>query len=78
MKESSEKNDFITKTTQPRSSTTLTEAEKNLTINKPEINDEKDIMLALCDSLNGLYDNLSKLSNAMEQKIMEHDSNQKK
>jgi hypothetical protein len=78
MKKILEKNVLITKTAQHRSLTTLNEAEKNLTINKPKTNDEEKIMLALCDSLNGLYDNLSMLSNAMEKKIMEHNLNQKK
>jgi len=51
-------------------------SEEDLTINKPETNVDESIMLALCDSLNELYDKLSILSNVMEKKISEHNLNQ--
>jgi len=50
--------------------------EEDLTIDKPETNDDESLMLALCDSLNELYDKLSMLSHVMEEKIMEHNLNQ--
>ena len=51
--------------------------EEDLTIDKPETNDDESAMLALCESLNELYDKLSMLSNVMEKKIIEHNLNQK-
>jgi hypothetical protein len=78
MKESLEKNGFINQTAQPSSFSALIGAKKDLTINKPETNAEERMMLALCDSLDGLYDKLSMLSNAMEMKIMEQNLSQKK
>jgi len=51
--------------------------EENLTIDKPETNDDESAMIELCESLNELYDKLSMLSNVMEKKIIEHNLNQK-
>jgi len=51
--------------------------EEDLTANKPETNEDAKAMLALCNSLDELHDKLSKLSNIMEKKIMEHNLNQK-
>ena len=50
--------------------------EEDLTIENPETNDDEGIMLALCDSLNELYDKLSILNHVMEEKIMEHNLSQ--
>ena len=57
-----------TQTAQPRTCAKLNEPEK--VINDNENNME--ILLSLCNSLDVLHDNLSKLSNVLEKKIEEH------
>ena len=62
----------VTETAQSRSAAQLSEEEKNLTINTSnESKKEKQIRLmhTLNDSLNGLYENLSKLSKIMEKEL---------
>jgi len=57
-----------TQTAQPRTCAKLSEPEK--VINDNENNME--ILLSLCNSMDELYNNLSKLSNVLEKKIEEH------
>jgi hypothetical protein len=68
---------FITQTTQPCSWAVLNEAGKDLTINKSEEDDNARLLLALYDSLNGLYEKLSRLSYVMGKNIVEHNLSQK-
>jgi hypothetical protein len=73
-----------TRTAQPRTCAKLNEPEKNLTLYKPE--KEKDdnnednvkLLLSLCNSMDELYNNLSKLSNVLEKRIEEHNISQGK
>jgi hypothetical protein len=65
----------MTKTSQPRSWATLSK-EKDLTINKSEIEDNMNFLLMLCDSLNELYEKLNRLSHIMGKKIIEHNLSQ--
>jgi len=60
------------KTIQPRASkTTVFETDKNLHIQKHIPENNISLILSVCDSLNNLYEKLSKLSYLMERKIME-------
>ena len=63
---------LVTQTTQPRSWATLSEMKKDLTINKPETEDNARLLFMACDSLNGLYESLIRLSHEMDKKIMEY------
>jgi hypothetical protein len=67
----SRKGVHTTQTAQSRSAAQLNEEEKNLTINtsnKSEKEKQIRLMINLSDSLNELYENLSKLSKIMEKK----------
>ena len=55
-----------TQTAQPRTCAKLNEPEKVKNDNNVEI------LLSLCNSMDELYNNLSKLSNVLEKKIEEH------
>jgi len=67
----------MTQTTQPRSWATLSEAGKDLTINKQEQEDNIGLFLTVCGNLNELYKKLAKLNHVMGKKITEHYSCQK-
>jgi len=62
----------MTQTAQPRSWAVISEPGKDLTIHKPEAEDNMGLLLSVCDSLNNLYEMLNRLNYAMERKIMEH------
>jgi hypothetical protein len=51
----------MTKTAQPRSWATLSEPGRNLTIQKPEAEENKFLMRTLVDELNNLQKELEKL-----------------
>jgi len=61
----------MTQTTQPRSLASLSEEGKDLTINKPETEDRMSLLLSIFDSLNTLYETLSRLDYVLERKIVE-------
>jgi len=68
----------MTKTAQPRSWAVLSKECKgqDLTINESKTEDNVNLMLMLCDSLNDLYEKLNRLSYVMEKKIIEHNLSQ--
>jgi len=55
----------MTKTIQPYSRAYLNETGKNLTRDKSKIEDNVRLLSLLCDSLNNLYESLSKLNYIM-------------
>jgi hypothetical protein len=61
----------LTQTVQPRSWASLHDADKDLTINKPETEDNMGLLLQVFDSLNALCEKLSKLDYALKRKNME-------
>jgi len=61
----------MSRTEQPRSWATLSNAGEDLNKNKPEIESNKTIVLSLIDSLNNLYEKLIRLDNVMKRKIIE-------
>jgi hypothetical protein len=61
----------MTKTVQVRSWAYLNESGKDINIDKPQKEDDRRLLLSLFDSLNNLYETLSRLHYAMERKIME-------
>jgi len=71
MKRLKNKSVGATQTAQPRSLAKLAEEGKDLTIKKPEKDDNVKLLLTLCDSANELYEKLSMLSNALEKRIEE-------
>jgi len=62
----------MTQTAQPRSLAKLSNAGKDLTVNKSKNDDNVKLLLSLCDSLNELYEKLNRLSNILGKKIVEH------
>jgi hypothetical protein len=62
---------FLTQTTQPCSWASLNEAGKDLQINKPETENNMGLIRSILDSLNNLYESLSRLGYVMERKNME-------
>jgi len=61
----------MTKTIQPRSWALLSETGKDLTLKKPEAEDNMSLLLSVFDSLNTLHEMLFKLNSAIERKIIE-------
>jgi len=61
----------MTQTTQPRSWATLSEAGKDLTIRKPEAEDNRSLMLSVFDNLNDLREKLSRLEYLLKRKSIE-------
>jgi hypothetical protein len=61
----------MTQTAQPRSWATLSEAGKDLTIQKPEPEDNRSLMLSVFDNLNSLCEKLSRLEYLLKRKNME-------
>jgi len=68
---------FMTQTTQPRSWALLSEPGKDLTINKPEKEDNQSLLLSVYDSLNTLYEKLSRLDSIIQRKKLEQIRNGK-
>jgi len=62
---------FMTKTIQSCSRAALCATHKKLTIKKPETEDNMRLLLLICDSLNELYEKLSRLNYVMERRIIE-------
>jgi len=58
----------MTKTIQSRSSATLIEAGKDLTIQKPEAEDTMSLLLSVYDGLNDLYEKLSRLNYVIQKR----------
>jgi len=67
----------MTQTKQSRSTAALNKTGKDLTETGSTKEDNKKLMLAVCDNLNELYEKLNKLSYLMGRKIMEHNLSQK-
>jgi len=65
----------MTQTIQPRSLGYLSEAEKNLTINKPEAEDNMSLLLSVFDSLNKLHEKLNRLDYVIQRKKIEQKIN---
>jgi len=63
-----------TQTAQPRTCAKLSEPEKVKNDNENNV----EILLSLCNSMDELYNNLSKLSNVLEKRIEEHNISQGK
>jgi len=61
----------MTQTIQHRSCVILTKTYTDLTMQKPETEDTKSLLLSVLDSLNNLYEMLNKLSNALQRKNIE-------
>ncbi|MDR2923302.1 MAG: hypothetical protein LBU85_08180 [Treponema sp.] len=61
----------MTQTTQPRSWAVLSEARKDLTIKKPETEDNRSLLLSVFDSLNTLHEKLSRLDYVIQRKNIE-------
>ena len=62
----------MTKTVQFRSGVTLCKTGKDLTIQEPETEDNRDLLLAVFDSLNNLYEKLNKLNYVLQRNNIEH------
>jgi hypothetical protein len=62
----------MTQTVQPRSWTYLGEMGKDLTINKPETEDNVGLLLSIFDSLNSLNEKLNRLNYVIQRKNMEY------
>ena len=61
----------MTQTTQPRSWATLSETGKDLTIRKPQTEDNRSLVLSVFDSLNELCEKLSRLEYLLKRKSIE-------
>ena len=61
----------MTQTVQLRSGVTLCEADKDLTVQKPETEDNRSLLLSIFDCLNNLYENLNKLNYVLQRKNIE-------
>jgi hypothetical protein len=61
----------LTKTIQPRSQVSLSKAEKDLTLNETEAEDNVSLLLSVYDSLNNLCDKLSRLNYVIQRKNIE-------
>jgi len=66
-----------TQTAQFCSFTKLNGIENGLVINKPEKENNTNLLLTICDSLNELYNKLGKLDYLMERKIIKYNLSQK-
>jgi hypothetical protein len=67
----------LTKTVQPRSGAFLHDAGKDMAINKPEKEDNIDLLLNVFDELNILYERLNRLNYAVKRKKIEQILHQK-
>ena len=56
----------MTQTIQPRSLATLNNAGKDLTIHKPETEDNMSLLLSVLDNLNNLYEKLNRLNYVLQ------------
>jgi hypothetical protein len=61
----------MTQTVQPRSWACLRETGNDLTINKPEAEDNVSLLLSVFDSLNDLNEKLNRLSYVLQRKNIE-------
>jgi len=61
----------MTQTVQFSSWASLSEAGKDLTINKPEKEDNISLLLSIFDNLNRLYEKLNKLNYVIQRKNIE-------
>ncbi|MDR2924222.1 MAG: hypothetical protein LBU85_12890 [Treponema sp.] len=61
----------MTQTVQPRSWALLSEAGKDLTLDKSETEDNRELLLQVFDSMNNLYEKLSRLDYVVKRKKME-------
>jgi hypothetical protein len=66
---------FITQTTQTRSLALISKSEKGLTKDKLEVDDNMVLLTSVFDSLNKLYETLSRLDNVIQRKSMEQINN---
>jgi len=66
---------FITRTIQNSSWALLSEAGKDLTINRGGAEDNMSFLLSLLDNLNNLHETLKKLNCLLERKIIEQNLN---
>jgi len=67
----------MTQTVQPRSWACLYDAGKDLTLHKPDTEDNASLLLAVFDSLNNLHEKLCRLNFVMERKLIEYNLYQK-
>jgi hypothetical protein len=67
----------MAQTTQPCSWTFLNEEDKDLTVNKPEAEDNMSLLLQVFDSLNTLCEKLGRLNYVLKRKNMEQNINRK-
>jgi len=61
----------MAQTIQSRSCVSLNEAEKNISMNKPETEDNFTLLLSLFDSLNNLSEKLTRLDYVIKRKKLE-------
>jgi site-specific recombinase len=61
----------MTQTIQPRSLALLSETGKDLTIDKPEAEDNLSLLLQIFDNLNDLYEKLDRLRYVIQRKKIE-------
>jgi len=61
----------MAQTVQPRSWASLSETGKDLTIDKPEAEDDMSLLLQVYDSLNNLCEKLNRLDYVLKRKNME-------
>jgi len=61
----------MTQTTQPCSWAVLNNADKGLTKNKPETEDNRKLLLSLFDSMNNLFEKLNRLNYLIQRKKLE-------
>jgi len=61
----------MTQTAQPRSLACLQNAGQDLTIHKPEAEDNVTLLLSVYDSLNNLYEKLSRLHYVIQRRNIE-------
>jgi len=68
---------LMTKTVQTRLLVSLSEPDKELTINKSEPEDNSGLLLQVFDNLNSLYEKLNRLNYVIERKNIEQILHQK-
>jgi hypothetical protein len=61
----------LAQTIQPRSFASLNKAGKDLKENQPETEDNMSLLLSVFDSLNNLYDKLTRLNYVIQRKNIE-------
>jgi hypothetical protein len=61
----------MTRTIQPCSWARIDNEGKDLTVRKPEPEDNMSLLLSVCNSLNNLYEKLARLSYVLRKKNME-------